>query len=424
MEYDHKADPNDCIPWDLLKQAAKLGLTTMSVPTEYGGGGIKDLITLMIAVEELGAGDNGFAGTIRHAIGLTAWMDTLCSQEQKDEFFPKIMADDCFLIAEAMTEPNSGTDNTLMDNVPGGAMQTYAEKRGDEYVINGSKHFISNAGIAKLILLHTRTDRKLPLNKCRSVFLLPAGTPGLTVGKFHSKLGRRLINSAQLYFDDMHVPARYLIQKEGEGANYLRQVAFQAFLIPATMIGTFRACHEEMVAYAKMRVQGGKPIIQHQLVAAEISNTWVKIEAARALLYKQAWCWQNQYEYDPRLSILLRPLLNQISGHMAYQVQEIFGAPGVDREMVAEKLSRDLLTMIHGPSTFAGLIRERPSTMLRLQDTFLVRFERERGRRTWRKKRLSADANMARRIWAGGSIDRFHCRTTRPPTTRALLPPI
>lgn len=360
LHYDHQTDPKDCVPWDLLKKAAKLGLTTMTVPAEYGGGGIKDLMTLMAVAEEMGRGDNGFAGTIRHCIGLTAWMDTLCSKEQKDEFFPKIMADDCYLIAEGMTEPNSGTDNTLMEDVPGGAMQTYAERRGDDYVINGSKHFISNSGIAKLILLHVRTDRKLPLNQCRSVFLVPTDTPGLTVGKFHSKLGRRLINSAQLYFDNMRVPARYLIQQEGAASKYLPKVAWQAFLIPATMIGTFRAAHEEIVAYARMRVQGGKPIIRHQLVAAEISDSWVKIEAARALLYRQAWCWQNKYDYDPRLSILIRPLLNQISGHLAYSVQEIFGAPGVDREMVAEKLSRDLLTMIHGPSTFAGLIRGAP----------------------------------------------------------------
>ncbi|OGA49158.1 MAG: hypothetical protein A3G24_26015 [Betaproteobacteria bacterium RIFCSPLOWO2_12_FULL_62_13] len=360
MEYDHKTDPKDCIPWELLKKAAKLGLTKMAIPAEYGGGGVKDLISLMITVEELGAGDNGFAGTIRHAIGLTAWMDTLCNQQQKDEFFPKIVEDDAFLIAEAMTEPNSGTDNTLMAGVPGGAMQTYAEKRGNEYIINGSKHFISNGGIAKLILLHARTDRKLPLNRCRSVFLVPSNSPGLSIGKFHSKLGRRLINSAELFFDDMRVPERYLIQKEGEAAKYLRQVAFQAFLIPATMLGTFRACHDDVVAYARMRIQGGKPIIRHQLVAAEVSDMRVKIEAARALLYRQAWCWQNQYDYDPRLTILIRPLLNQISGHMAYQVQEILGAPGVDKEMRMEKYSRDLLTMIHGPSTYAGLIRGAP----------------------------------------------------------------
>lgn len=368
MEYDQKTDPRDCIPWELLKKASKLGLTKMSIPAEYGGGGVKDLMSLMITVEELGAGDNGFASAIRHVIGLTAWMDILCNRQQKDEFFPKIVEDDTFLIAEAITEPNSGTDNILNADVPGGAMQTYAEKRGNEYVINGSKHFISNGGIAKLILLHARTDRKLPLNQCRSIFLVPSDSPGLSIGKFHNKLGRRLINSAELFFDDMRVPERYLIQKEGEAAKYLRQVAFQAFLIPATTLGTLGACHDEVVAHARTRIQGGKPIIRHQLVAAEISDMRVKIEAARALLYKQAWCWQNQYEYDPRLTILIRPLVNQICGHMAYQVQEIFGAPGVDREMRAEKYSRDLLTMIHGPSTYASLIKGAPDWQMESKD--------------------------------------------------------
>jgi len=364
MEYDRRTDPRDCYPWELLKKAAKLGLTTMSIPAQYGGGGVTDLISRIIAVEELGAGDNGFAGTIRHCIGLTAWMDTLCSPEQKEEFFPKIVVDDTFLIAEGITEPNSGTDNTLMAGVPGAAMQTYAEKRGNEYVINGAKHFISNGGIARLILLHARTDRKLPLNRCRSVFLVPSDTPGLTIGKIHDKLGRRLINSAQLFFDDMRIPARYLIQKEGEASQYLRRVAFQAFLIPATMVGTLRAAHDEMVSYARTRIQGGKPIIRHQLVAAEISGMRSRIEAARALLYRQAWCWQNQYDYDPQLSILIRPMLNQICGHMAYALQEIFGAPGVDKDMRVEKLTRDLLTMVHGPSTYAGLIRGAPDWQL------------------------------------------------------------
>jgi len=129
-------------------------------------------------------------------------------------------------------------------------------------------------------------------------------------------------------------------------------------------VGTLRDCHDEMVAHARTRVQGGKPIIRHQLVAAEISGMRSRIEAARALLYRQAWCWQNQYDYDPQLSILIRPMLNQICGHMAYALQEIFGAPGVDKDMRAEKLTRDLLTMVHGPSTYSGLVRGAPDWQL------------------------------------------------------------
>jgi alkylation response protein AidB-like acyl-CoA dehydrogenase len=192
LEYDHKVDPKDCYPWDLLKKASKLGLRTLSIPTEYGGGGVKDLISYIITVEELGAGDNGFAASIRHTIGLSAWMDVLCNKVQKDEFFPKIVKDDTFVIADAKTEPNSGTDNTMMADVPGGALQTYAERKGDVYIVNGSKHFIANGGVAKLHLLHTRTDRKLPLNQSHSIFLVSPDTPGFKIGKFHSKLGSSL----------------------------------------------------------------------------------------------------------------------------------------------------------------------------------------------------------------------------------------
>jgi alkylation response protein AidB-like acyl-CoA dehydrogenase len=84
------------------------------------------------------------------------------------------------------------------------------------------------------------------------------------------------------------------------------------------------------------------------------------MEAARALLYRQAWCWENQYEYDSKLTVLIRAFINEVGGHMAYQLQEIYGAPAVDREMVIEKYTRDLLTMIHGPSTYSGLILAAP----------------------------------------------------------------
>lgn len=360
LEYDHKENPKECYPWDLLKKASKLGLRTISMPAEYGGGGVKHLISLVIVVEELGAGDNGFASSVRHNIGLGAWMGVLCNREQKDEFFPKIIGDDTFLIAEAITEPNSGTDNILMIDVPGAAMQTLAEKKGDEYIINGSKHFISNGGVAKLYLLHTRTDRKLPLRQCRSIFLVTPDMPGFTVGTMHSKLGRRLIVSAELFFDDLRVAARNLVRKEGEASEFDRPAGFQTFLIPATILGTHRACYDAVVAYARMRVQGGKPIIRHQLVAAQLSEMRVRMEAARALLYRQAWCWENQYEYDPKLTVLIRAFINEVGGHMAYQLQEIYGAPAVDREMMIEKYTRDLLTMIHGPSTYSGLILAAP----------------------------------------------------------------
>src|SRR5512136_2278060 len=135
VEFDKKTDPRECFPWELLKKASKLGLRTLSVPSEYGGGGVKDLVSHIIVLEELGAGDNGFASCIRSNIGLAALMEVICTPEQKKEFFPKIVKNDTFVLAMGITEPNTGTDNFLMADTPGAALQTFAEKRGGEYVI-------------------------------------------------------------------------------------------------------------------------------------------------------------------------------------------------------------------------------------------------------------------------------------------------
>ena len=360
VEYDKKLDPKDCFPWELLKKASKLGLRTLAIPTEYGGGGVKDLISHIIVMEELGAGDNGFASGLRSVVGLTAWMDVLCSKEQKDEFFPKIVKDDTFLLAYGMTEPNSGTDNVLMADVPGAAMQTFSERRGNEYVINGTKQFISNGGIAKLYLLHTRSDRKLPLNQCRSIFLVTPDMPGFSIGKFHNKLGRRLLMTAEIVFDEMRVPVRNLIGKEGEGSKYLNQAPFLTFLLPACSIGSLRTCYEAALDHARIRVQGGKPIVQHQLIAAELSEMRVRIEAARTLLYRQAWCWQNKYDYDSKLTVLIRTFIDQVGGHIVFQMNDILGGSGSDKEMITEKYIRDMFTAFHGPSIGQGLIRGAP----------------------------------------------------------------
>jgi len=360
LEYEKKLNPKDCFPWGLLRKASELGFRTMSIPAEYGGAGVSDILSHIIVIEELSAGDHGFGSCIRSSIALSSWMNFICSKEQKDEFFPKIVADDTFLIAVGYTEPNSGTDNYLMADVPGAAMQTFAEKQGNEYVINGQKQFISNGGIAKLYLLNARTDKKLPLNKCRSVFLVQPDTKGFSIGKFHDKLGRRLLITAELFFDEMRVPACYLVGKEGEAARYDAQAPFISFLLCACTIGTLRACFEACVEHARIRIQGGKPIIRHQLIAAELSEMRVRIEAARRLLYHQAWCWQNGHEYDPKLTILLRTFIDQVGGHIVFQMNDIFGGTGSDKDMYIEKYIRDLFTAFHGPSIGQGLITGAP----------------------------------------------------------------
>ncbi len=359
-EFEKNRDPKDCYPWELLKKVSQLGLRTLSIPAEYGGGGITDLITYIIVCEELAAGDHGFASSIRSVIGLAAMMNVLCTQQQKDEWFPKMVKDDAFLIAMAGTEPNSGTDNSLMANIPGAAMQTFAEKRGSEYIINGTKHFISNGGIAKLTIVSARTDRKLPLNQSLSRFLVSSDTPGFSIGKLHDKLGRRCLITAELVFEDMRVPAGQLLGQEGKALKEASRASFLPFLLCACTLGLLGAMYDSSVEYASNRVQGGKPIIGHQLIARHLSEMRVRIEAARQLLYRQAWCWQNKRDYDPKLTILLRTFIDQCAAHIAFQVNDIHGGMGSDKEIIVEKYIRDIFTSLHGPTIGQGLIRGAP----------------------------------------------------------------
>ena len=361
VEYDRKAEPGECYPWELLEKASDLGLRTMTIPEEYGGEGVSDLLTCIFVLEELAYGDNGFASSLRSAIGNLTLMNALCTEAQKKEWFPLIAADRRFLLAYANSEPNAGTDNLLMADAPGAATQTYDEKVGDEYVINGTKQFISNGGIAGLYILSCRTDKKLPLNQCRTIFLVPADTPGLKIGKLSDKLGRRLLMTAELMFDDMRIPARNMVGTEGRAAQEARKNPVTVdFLIPACSLGTLQACYDLAEEYARGRVQGGTAIINHQLIAAQLSEMRVRIEAARQLLYRQAWCWQNRHDYDPKLTLLLRTFIDQSAANIVFQMNDILGGMGSDRSMIAEKFIRDVYTSLHGPSIGSGLIRGAP----------------------------------------------------------------
>ena len=202
-------------PGILINKASKLGLRTLSIPEKYGGGGA-DYVTLAIALEELGAADQGFATIIRGCYTESPRLLVETTKEQREEFLPKFLEDDSYLLALARTEPEAGTDSHFLYDAPGASIQTYAEKRGDEYIINGTKHFISCGGAAKLYFLYARTDKKLPISKCLSLFLVPSDTPGFTIGRFHDKFGRRLLPNAELVFQDARVPARYLVGREGE----------------------------------------------------------------------------------------------------------------------------------------------------------------------------------------------------------------
>ena len=366
MEYDHKTDPKDCVPWDLLKKASELGLRTAAIPEKFGGVGA-DYPTLALILEELGAADQGFATMIRGCYTESPRLVGELNQEQRDEWLPKFVNDDTFLIGLARSEPDAGTDSHFLYDAPGASIQTYAVKQGDEYVINGTKHYISCGGIAKLYFLYARTDRKGPISTSLSCFLVPADAPGFKIGRFHNKLGRRLLANAELIFEDCRVPAKYLLGKEGEawgtegewgGPQFDWSKTPQGVPPPfgllgaAANLGTARSIYEEAVQYAKERIQGGGPIIQHQHVAMKLAEMKMQYEAAHAYLMQSAWSYKEKYEYNPKCGMLVKAFVDQIGVNFVNITCGIMGGYGTtDDDVPFGKHLRDVYCYLHGFAT-------------------------------------------------------------------------
>jgi len=348
---DARTDPQECIPWELIRKASSLGLRTMTVPEEYGGLGA-DYLTQAIVLEELGAGDLGFAGIMRCCMTYASVLVKECNKQQRDEFLPSLMADDTYLMATARTEPNAGTDAHLPYNAPGASTQTYAERIGDEYIINGNKHFTSCGGVAKLYFIYARTDRKLPIKECTSIFLVPCDTPGFSIGKFHNKLGRRLLANAELIFENARIPARYLVGTEGESWQGLQPGSPPWGLLgTAALIGAVRACYEAALDYAKTREQGGKKIIEYANVAIKLANMRIRVESVRTLIWRCAWSWQNKYDYDPTMGLAIKGLADQIALEVVNHTVNIYGGLSTDKSLPIEKYIRDIYTTLHGYGT-------------------------------------------------------------------------
>jgi acyl-CoA dehydrogenase len=363
---DKNAKPEDCIPWDLLKKASKLGLRTAAIPEEWGGEGA-DYTTLALILLELGKADHGFASIIRGSYTESPRLVHELSAEQRDEWLPKFLKDDTFLLGLGRTEPDAGTDSHFLYDEPGKSIQTYAELQGDEYVINGTKHFISSGGAAKLYFLYVRTDKKGPISTSMSVILVPSDAPGFTIGRYHNKFGRRLLPNAELVFQNCRVPAKNLIGiagdawgSEGEGGGGPQKDWTKGpgapppfgLLGAAVNLGTVIACYEEALNYCRQRIQGGRPVIEQQHVAIDLARMKVQIAAAEALLFKCCFAWEQRYDYDPKMGMLFKAFVDEIGLSIASKSISLFGGMGTgDDDFPISKYVRDVYTFLHGFST-------------------------------------------------------------------------
>ena len=365
-ELDKIADPREVhekFPWDVIRKGSELGLRTAALPKEHGGAGI-GILTHLLMLEELCQGDSGFATHFHQAWKMAKLLVERCSPEQRDHFLPKFTDDDTALLAVGITEPDAGCDNLIPYDEPGGGMRTSAVRDGDEWVIDGTKHFIASASVAKLFFVSTRTDPSVGVTKGVTVFLIEKDTPGFTIGRIHDKLGNRLMMNAELIFQNCRVPDLNRVSEVGKGLAFLG--SFGARHVPTT--GAFgvalaRAAFEYVVEYAKTRVQGGHPIIEHPTVALRLGEMASIIEAARAVSIQAAWS-ADQPEYDAQRGILASLFASDAGPKVCDMALQLMGGYGYMKEYPVEKILRDSLMCYHIDGT-SDVHRVKIGEMLR-----------------------------------------------------------
>ena len=348
-------DPDHPFPWDTVAQGLELGLTRLAVPEPYGGLGL-DMVTLGLILGRIAYYDVGFAD-IFGATALGYYPLLLGgSEEQKEKYFRRTCEDTSgrLLWAFACTEPGSGSDSVIADN-PKQGTRTTAVKDGNEWVINGRKCFITNGGEASLFTLLARTDQTAGQDGGTSWFVHETGLPGFSVGKFEKKLGHRTTSAVELIYEDVHLPAEALIGDEGDGTLILHNVLTGT----DPLIGFFSAAMAQRsvdlaVEYARQRIQGGKPIIEHQLVQRKLVNMQIRANAARWLSLHALWTVDNFPPGDLSSGIYAKVFGSEAAVENALEAMDVAGGYSYVEDYPFEKILRDakLNTIYEGSNDF------------------------------------------------------------------------
>ncbi|MFE7484834.1 acyl-CoA dehydrogenase family protein [Streptomyces sp. NPDC057552] len=350
------------IAWDraenvdrsIVKKLGALGFLGLTVPEEYGGSG-GDHLTYCLVTEELGRGDSSVRGIVSVSLGLVAkTIATWGSEEQKRQWLPRLTSGEavgCF----GLTEPGTGSD--------AGNLATRAVRDGGNYVINGTKTFITNGTWADVVLLFARTN-DAPGHRGVSAFLVPADTPGLTRRAIHGKLGLRGQATAELVLEDVRVPVDTLLGPEGKGFTVaMSALAKGRMSVAAGCVGIAQAALDAAVRYAGEREQFGKGIAGHQLVQELLSDISVDVEAARLLTWRVADLIDRGQEFATAAS-QAKLYASEAAVRCASNALQVFGGYGYIDEYPVGKLLRDarVMTLYEGTSQIQKLIIGRALT--------------------------------------------------------------
>jgi alkylation response protein AidB-like acyl-CoA dehydrogenase len=359
-EIDKKAE----FPWDMVELFREHDLFGIMFDEEHGGHGASALMTL-VAVEEVAKVCATTALVLAVQELGSLGLKLAGSDEQKDRYLPKLATGE-WLGAYALTEPGSGSDSA--------AMRTTARLESGEYVLNGSKRFITNAGVAHLYTVFAKTDPEAG-HAGISAFVVEADSPGFEVGRIEPKMGIKGSTTGEIFFNDCRIPSDNLLGEEGEGFRIAMRILDRSRPgVAAQGLGLAQGATDYALEYAKSRETMGRPIAEHQIVAGLLADMETKCEAARGLLYKVGMAIDEgaRDEELTKLSAMTKLYCTDVAMEVTTDAVQVLGGYGYMQEYPLERMMRDAkITQIYeGTNQIQRLVIARE--MLKEQRAFLL----------------------------------------------------
>ncbi len=344
-------DTNKTYPREQLKQMGELGFMGMMVQPEYGGTGM-DTLSYVLAMEEISKVDNSCSVTMSVQNSLVcSGIQSFASEVLKQKYLPMLASGDT-IGAFLLSEPEAGSDAT--------SQRTTALDKGDHYLINGTKNWISNGKYGGLYVVIAQTDPEKAHHGINAILVDPK-TEGVTTGELEDKLGIRSSDTCTVMFQDVKVPKSNRIGEDGFGFKFAMKVLSGGRIgIASQALGIAGGAYELASRYAQERLTFGKPINQHQVIAFKLADMAVKIEAAKMMVYRAAWLKDNGMVYD-QASAMAKLYASEIAQFVTTEAVQIHGGYGYVKEYHVERLMRDAkITQIYeGTSEIQKIVISR-----------------------------------------------------------------
>lgn len=342
-------DQKHAFPMDEVKQCAEMGFLGVCVPEQYGGAGLDHLSDVLV-MEQLARHSSSLASIIDAHCSLGSMPLLLAGSEEQKQKYLVPAAQGETLCAFALTEPQSGSDAAQI--------RTTAVLDGDEWVINGSKAFITNSTYASTFLVAAKTDLEAKGSRGISIFIVPAGLPGFEIGKPEEKMSNRSSYSCPLSFTDVRIPKENLVGELNKGFPvFMKCVDDGRVAISAVAVGMAQGVLERAAKYSKERVTFGRPICENQAIAFKLAEMATEIEVARAMLYNTARMSDNGVPFSKEAT-MTKMFCSEMCVRVCDMGLQIMGGYGLCNEYEVERFYRDakLLTIGEGTSEICRMV--------------------------------------------------------------------